>query len=210
MFTVDMNLEDLTRDICRLVDDHNCWRSVLEIPQGGGFLDISSALQDDLSSVPVGAINQPETFPVGKCASFYRFDPEVYYGEESWPKLKNMLVNACRASGFRLATKYTSRRVTLHRKVTYDMCCSHGISIKLANGYIFDCDDVGASNVRKERIKHVKSVGAIRGMSFNFMFVLPIRTTNSSFANRTTHSFVSSVYAFIASICTTIFSCFSF
>ena len=97
-----MNLEDLTRDICRLVDDHNRWKSVLEIPQGDGFLDISSALQDDLSSVPVpvGVNNQPEIFPVGKCASFYRFDPELYYGEDSWPKLKNMLLNACRTSGF--------------------------------------------------------------------------------------------------------------
>ena len=95
-----MNLEDLTRNICRLVDDHNCWRSVLEIPQRDGFLDISSALQDDFSSAPVGVMNQPDTLPVGKSASFYRFDPEVYYGEESWPKLKNMLVNACRASGF--------------------------------------------------------------------------------------------------------------
>ena len=66
-----MNLEDLTHDICRLVDDNNRWKSVLEIPQGDGFLDISSALQDDLSSVPVGAINQPDKFPVGRSASFY-------------------------------------------------------------------------------------------------------------------------------------------
>ena len=165
-----MNLEDLTHDICRLVDDNNRWKSVIEIPQGDGFLDISSALQDDLSSVPVGAINQPDKFPVGRSASFYRFDPELYYGAESWPKLKNMLVNACRASGFRLATKFSSNRVTLHRKATYEMCCSHGVSIKMASGYIFDGDDVGASNVRKERIKHVKSVGAMRGISLNLHF----------------------------------------
>ena len=79
-----------------------------------------------------------------------------------------MLVNACRASGFRLATKFSSNRVTLHRKATYEMCCSHGVSIKMASGYIFDGDDVGASNVRKERIKHVKSVGAMRGLSVFF------------------------------------------
>ena len=84
-----MNFEDLTHDICHLVDDNNRWKSVLEIPPGDGFL-ISSALQDDLSSVPVGAINQPDTFPVGKSASFYHFDPELFYGEESWPKLKNI------------------------------------------------------------------------------------------------------------------------
>ena len=153
-----------------LVDDNNRWNSVLGIPQGEGFLDISSALQDDFSSAPVGAMNQPDTLPVGKSASFYRFDPELFYGEDSWPKLKNMLLNACRASGFRLAMKFSSRQVTLHRKVTYEMCCSLGIFIKMASGYIFDGDDVGASNVRKERIKHVKSVGVMRGMSINLHF----------------------------------------
>ena len=57
-----MNFEDLTHDICRLVDDNNRWSSVLEIPQGDGFLNISSALQDDFSSAPIGAINQPDMF----------------------------------------------------------------------------------------------------------------------------------------------------
>ena len=59
----------------------------------------------------------------------------------------------------------------------------------------------------KERIKHVKSVGAIRGMSLNFMFDLSIRTTKRLFANHTAHSFLSSVYEFISSICTRIFYC---
>ena len=95
-----MNFEDLTHDICRLVDDNNRWSSVLEIPQGDGFLNISSALQDDFSSAPIGAINQPDMLPIGKSASFYRFDPELFYGEQSWPKLKKMLLNSLRASGF--------------------------------------------------------------------------------------------------------------
>ena len=87
-----MNFEDLAHDICRLVDDNNRWTSVLKIPQGDGFLDISSALQDDFCSALVGAIDQPDSLPVGKSASFYRFDPEIFYGEQSWPKF--------RASGF--------------------------------------------------------------------------------------------------------------
>jgi hypothetical protein len=60
-----MNYEDLTYDICRLVDDNNRWSSVIVIPQGDGFLDISSALQGDLSVAPVGATNQPAVLPVG-------------------------------------------------------------------------------------------------------------------------------------------------
>ena len=103
-----MNFEDLTHDICHLVDDINRWTSLLGIPQGDGFLDISSALQDDFSSAPVSAMNQPDTLPVGKFASFYQFDPEIFYGEHSWPKLKNMLLNASRASGFRLIMTHCS------------------------------------------------------------------------------------------------------
>jgi hypothetical protein len=95
-----MNFEDLTHDICRLVDDNNRWSSVLEIPQGDGFLNISSALQDDFSSAPIGAINQPDMLPIGNSASFYQFDPELFYGEQSWPKLKKMPLNSSRASGF--------------------------------------------------------------------------------------------------------------
>ena len=173
-----MNFEDLTHDICRLVDDNNRWSSVLEIPQGDGFLNISSALQDDLSLAPIGAINQPDMLPIGKSASFYRFDPELFYGEQSWPKLKKMLLNSSRASGFWLITTHCSRQVTLHRKVTYELCCSHGLSVKMASESTFVGDDVGASNVRKERIKHVKSFGAIRGMSLILTFV-SIRITIS-------------------------------
>ncbi len=173
-----MNFEDLTHDICRLVDDNNRWSSVLEIPQGDGFLNISSALQDDLSLAPIGAINQPDILPIGKSASFYQFDPELFYGEQSWLKLKKMLLNASRASGFWLITTHSSRWVTLHRKVTYELCCSHGLSVKIASESTFDGDNVGACNVCKERVKHVKSFGAIRGMSLIDLFI-SIRTTNS-------------------------------
>ena len=89
-----------------------------------------------------------------------------------------MLLNSSRASGFRLITTHCSRQVTLHRKVTYELCCSHGLSVKMASESTFVGDNVGASNVRKERIKHVKSFGAIRGMSLILTFV-SIRTTIS-------------------------------
>ncbi len=78
-----MNYEHVTSDICRLVDENNQWSSTILIPQGDGFLDISSALTGDLSATPVGATKQPTIVPTGKSASFYRFDPDLYPGEES-------------------------------------------------------------------------------------------------------------------------------
>jgi len=106
--SVIMNYQHLTSDICRLVDENNQWSSTILIPQGDGFLDISSALMGDLSATPVGATKQPTIFPTGKSASFYCFDPDLYQGEESWPTLKEMLINAACVSGCRLSTKYLS------------------------------------------------------------------------------------------------------
>ncbi len=62
----------------------------------------------DLSATPVGATKQPTGFPTGKSASFYCFDPDLYQGEESWPTLKEMLVNAAHVSGHRLSINYLS------------------------------------------------------------------------------------------------------
>jgi hypothetical protein len=100
-----MNYQHVTSDICHLVDENNQWSSTILIPQGDGFLDISSALMGDLSATSVGATKQPTIFPTGKSASFYRFDPDLYQGEESWPTLKEMLINAAHVSGCRLSKK---------------------------------------------------------------------------------------------------------
>jgi hypothetical protein len=108
--SVIMNYQHLISDICRLVDKNNQWSCTIVIPQGDGFLDISSALMGDFSATPVGATNQPNVYPSGKAASFYRFDPDLYLyqGEQSWPTLKTMLINAGHVSGCRLTTKYSS------------------------------------------------------------------------------------------------------
>ena len=78
-----MNYQHVTSNTCRLVDENNQWSSTILIPQGDGFLDISSALMGDLSATPVGATKQPTVFPTGKSASFFCFDPDLYQGEES-------------------------------------------------------------------------------------------------------------------------------
>jgi hypothetical protein len=73
-----MNYQHLTSDICRIVNENNQWSSTIVIPQGDGFLVISSTLMGNFSATPVGATNQPTVYPSGKAASFYRFDPDLY------------------------------------------------------------------------------------------------------------------------------------
>ena len=41
----------------------NVWSSTITIPQGDEYLDISSAAMGKLSTTPIGASNQPVTFP---------------------------------------------------------------------------------------------------------------------------------------------------
>ncbi len=106
--SVVMNYQHLTSGICCLVDENNQWSCTIVIPQGDGFLGISSALMGDFLATTVGATNQPNVYPSGKAASFYHFDPDLYQGEQSWPTVKAMLLNAGHVSGCRLTTKYLS------------------------------------------------------------------------------------------------------
>ncbi len=59
-----MNYQHATPNICHLVDENIQWSSTILIPQGDGFLDISSALMGDLSATPVGATKQPTVSPL--------------------------------------------------------------------------------------------------------------------------------------------------
>jgi hypothetical protein len=90
------------------------------------------------SATPVGATNQPNVYPSGKAASFYRFDPDLYQGEQSWPTLKAMLINAGRVSGCRLTTKYLSLRVSINWKATYQLSCCHGVTVRKMGEFNFN------------------------------------------------------------------------
>ncbi len=46
---------------------------------------------------------------------------------------------------------------------SYELWCSHGVIMKNEGSSIFIDDNVGPSNVAKERLKRVKSKGAARG-----------------------------------------------
>jgi hypothetical protein len=85
-----MNYQSISNEIFHLVEQKNIWSSTITIPEGDEYLDISSAAMSKFSTTPIGAFNQPLTFSKGKCASVYRFDPQIF-NENSWPKIKDML-----------------------------------------------------------------------------------------------------------------------
>ena len=85
-----MNYKAISNDICHLVEQMNTWSSTITIRQGDEYLDISSAAMGALSTTPIRANNQPLTFPKGKSASFFQFDPNIF-NENSWPMLKDVL-----------------------------------------------------------------------------------------------------------------------
>ena len=156
--------QDVSNDICRIINDSNVWLSTVVIPDGDQVLDISSAANGPDSSTPVGAKNQPSSFPTGKNASFYRFDSEKYYGLESWPSLKDMLTKSGCVSGCTLSIRHTDSRPTCYRKVTYDLRCTHGFLIRQNGSSIYNGDDVGATNVVIECLKCRKTPRALKGM----------------------------------------------
>ncbi len=120
-----MNYQSISNEICYLVKQTNIWSSTITIPWGDEYFDISSAAIRKLSTTPIGASNQPFTFPKGKSASVYRFDPQIF-NENSWPKLKDMLTKVGCVSGCQLTVSHVALRKTCNRLATYTLHCTHG------------------------------------------------------------------------------------
>jgi len=170
-----MSYQDLTNDICRLVNDSNVWSSTIVIPDGDGVLDISSAANGANSSTPVSATNQPNSFPTGWNASFYRFDPDKYYGEGSWPALKEMITQAGCVSGCNISVR-NKKGASALRKVMYCLRCSHGFLICDSGSVVYNGDNVGACNVITERLKCVNTTCVERYVYLGFLLLIQIRT----------------------------------
>ena len=157
-----MNYKAISNDICHLVEQMNTWSSTITIPQGDEYLDISSAAMGKLSTTPIGAYNQPSTFPKGYSASFFRFDPKIF-NENSWPMLKDVLTKVGCVSGCRLAVSHFAIEKTCNRLATYTLRCTHGVIYQNIGASTFEEGNIGPSNVVTEFIKRVKTKGAMKG-----------------------------------------------
>jgi hypothetical protein len=144
----------------------NDWLSTVVIPNGIDLLDISSAANGDLSTTPVGATKQPYEYPRWETSSsVIRFDPDIF-GEHSWPQLHSMLltkVGCVSVSGCQLVLSTSLGGRSNQRKVSYQLWCTHGIAMTNKGCSVFTNENIGPPNVRTERMKRVKTGGAIRG-----------------------------------------------
>ena len=136
--------------------------TTITIPQGDEYLDISSAAMGKLSTTPIGAYNQPLTFPKGKSATFFRFDPKIF-NENSWPMLKDVLTKVGSVSGCRLAVSHSTIEKTCNRMATYTLRCTHEFVYQNSCASTFEEGNIGPSNVVTEFIKRVKTKGAMKG-----------------------------------------------
>jgi hypothetical protein len=95
-----INYQDITNEICQLVEKSNVWSSTIVIPDGDNILDISSSAAIGASLItPIDATKQPGVYPKGKVASVYQFDPDIHMMKNSWPKLKSMITKIGCVSG---------------------------------------------------------------------------------------------------------------
>ena len=118
------------------------------------FLDISSAARGAKSSTPEGAEIYAKQCPKTNCRSYYTFDPSVY-DENSWPALKFMLMSPGCVSGCKLVLR-VSKGLSYLRKATHYLWYSRGLVMKDKSKSVYDGDNVGKSNVKKEHMKQSK------------------------------------------------------
>jgi hypothetical protein len=153
-----MDYGSLTKSLLELAEKSTFWESTIKIliaDNKDSLLDISLAARGGRSVTPDGATKQPTHFP---CGSRYMFDPDLY-GEHSWEKLKGMLTKVGCVSGCSVVIRSSCQNKTTKRKVTYYLCCSHGLLVEENGSIEYDGDDVGPSNVVKEQLKQVKTTG---------------------------------------------------
>ena len=158
----NMDYTTVTDEITRLTDDLNTWSSTLCIPVNDSdtLFDISSAANGEDSTVPLGAWNQPATFPGSKgLRSVYRFDPDVFCGSSSWDDLRSMLKSA--VSGCNLSVHKTLPPNSL-RKHYYIMGCDHSRLYRQHGSVSYLDDKVGPLHVVHEKTKQHKSFGTRR------------------------------------------------
>jgi hypothetical protein len=63
-----MNYYDITNGISRLIEENNVWSSTILLPDGDGYIDISSAAMGTASVASSNATNQPDVYPKGRAA----------------------------------------------------------------------------------------------------------------------------------------------
>jgi hypothetical protein len=146
------SIQDLTLSL-------SSWSSTLCIPinESNQLLDISSAAKGSNSTTPVGAINQPIKFPTGeRLGSFYRFDPAVYAGPDSWDDLKAMLCKTGCVSGCKISTRQT-KRPNSSKKKSFTLACQHYRTYESRAAITFSPCAVGPNNVIAEKMKRKKS-----------------------------------------------------
>ena len=157
-----MDYNTVTEDIIRLTDDLNTWSSTLCIPvnDSKALLDISSAANGADLCVPPGAMNQPISFPKSKgLRSFYRFDPDVFFGKSSWDDLRSMLRSA--VSGCNISVHKTIPPNSLRSKY-YILGCDQSRLYRQQGSVLYLEDKVGPLHVVDEKAKRHKSSGTKR------------------------------------------------
>ena len=158
----NMDYTTVADEITRLTDDLSTWSSTLCIPVNDSdtLLDISSAANGANSSVPLGAMNQPTSFPQSKgLRSVYRFDPDVFCGSSSWDDLRSMLKSA--VSGCNIAVHKTIPPNSLRKKYII-LGCDHSRLFQNQGSVSYSDDKVGPLYVVDEKAKRHKSFGSKR------------------------------------------------
>ena len=149
------NLASSIRDLTRSLTN---WSSTVCIPtsESGKLLDISSAAKGKSSLIPLSATNQPTKYPTGQNGSFYRFDPALYHGPDSWEDLKRMLCKTGCVSGCQISTRNT-RPATFSKKKSYTLACQQFRTYESRAAITFTPGSVGPNNVIGQKMKRHKA-----------------------------------------------------
>jgi hypothetical protein len=147
------NIASSIRDLSRNLTN---WSSPI-CNESNQLLDISSAAKGSNSTTPVGAINQPSKYPTGqRVGSFYRFDPALCTGRDSWEDLKRMLCQTGCVSGCRISTRQM-RKESTSKKLSYTLACHQYHPYESRAVITFTPGTVGANNVIGQKMKRQKA-----------------------------------------------------
>lgn len=149
-----MNRET-AQTLLNLSDDNNEWIQELFVIHSDQWLNISSAAMGDSSVTPVGATDQPNTYPP---SSVYRFDPK-FKGMKTRDQLINMMRLLDTHPGCDVTLRDSNAIETDNRQALLKFCCKQYRKPPDMSKKTFDGKNLAQSNTVHVSLKLTKSSG---------------------------------------------------
>jgi len=149
--------DEILHDIIAHTDKLSNWTQTISVIHDGVSIDISSAANGKLSTIPVGAPNSSQLgLPSG---SRYRFDSLQYKGLVQLKSITRLILGPSFCPGCQMMSSHQSP-ASPHRQGTWEFACSKHRASRIDNTPFFSPGHMSMKNIKPQTLKRKKTSGS--------------------------------------------------